>query len=141
MSSAMPMGKLLLLIVMLAAVGQMTQTMYVPSIGVMATDFAVSPSRLQAVMACYLIPYGLSQFIYGAVSDRVGRKPVILAGLVLFLVGTGVTLLVSSFNGFLIGSVVQGAGIGCGGAWRVHSRETVFLVLNCTALIALSVWD
>ncbi|OOE95691.1 multidrug efflux MFS transporter EmrD [Salinivibrio sp. IB643] len=116
MSSAMPMGKLLLLIVMLAAVGQMTQTMYVPSIGVMATDFAVSASRLQAVMACYLIPYGLSQFIYGAVSDRVGRKPVILAGLVLFLVGTGVTLLVSSFNGFLIGSVVQGAGIGCGGA-------------------------
>ncbi|SIN87493.1 multidrug efflux MFS transporter EmrD [Salinivibrio sp. ES.052] len=124
MSSAMPMGKLLLLIVMLAAVGQMTQTMYVPSIGVMAEDFAVSPSQLQAVMACYLIPYGLSQFIYGPMSDRIGRKPVILVGLALFLVGTGITLLANTFNGFLMGSVVQGAGIGCGGAMaRTLTRD------------------
>jgi len=100
MSSAMPMGKLLLLIVMLAAVGQMTQTMYVPSIAAMAADFSVSPTLLQAVMACYLIPYGLSQFIYGPISDRIGRKPVILAGLAIFLVGTGITLLAHSYSWF-----------------------------------------
>lgn len=124
MSSAMPMGKLLLLIVMLAAVGQMTQTMYVPSIAAMAADFSVSPALLQAVMACYLIPYGLSQFIYGPISDRIGRKPVILAGLALFLVGTGITLLAHSYTWFLVGSVVQGAGIGCGGAMaRTLTRD------------------
>ncbi|OOE44720.1 multidrug efflux MFS transporter EmrD [Salinivibrio kushneri] len=124
MSSAMPMGKLLLLIVLLAAVGQMTQTMYVPSIGAMADDFAVSPAWLQAVMACYLIPYGLSQFVYGPVSDRIGRKPVILFGLALFLVGTAITLLATSFAIFLLGSIVQGAGIGCGGAMaRTLTRD------------------
>ena len=77
-SSSANMAKLLFLIIILTAVGQMTQTMYVPSIAAMATDFAVQPTYLQAVMAAYLIPYGLSQFVYGPLSDRIGRRPVII---------------------------------------------------------------
>ncbi|MCG6291476.1 MFS transporter, partial [Vibrio vulnificus] len=77
MSASFPLAKLTFLIAILTAVGQMTQTMYVPSIGHMASEFLVSPAALQAVMACYLIPYGLSQFVYGPLSDRLGRKPII----------------------------------------------------------------
>ncbi|WP_031842060.1 MFS transporter, partial [Vibrio parahaemolyticus] len=76
------------LIAILTAVGQMTQTMYVPSIGHMAGEFLVSASSLQAVMACYLIPYGLSQFAYGTLSDRLGRKPIIIVGLLIYILGT-----------------------------------------------------
>ena len=64
------MVRLLFLVIILAAVGQMTQTMYVPAIPAMSEFFAVESSYLQAVMAAYLIPYGLSQFIYGPLSDR-----------------------------------------------------------------------
>lgn len=124
MSSATSLSKVLLMIIILAAVGQMTQTMYVPSMAMMAEGFHVSPALLQAVMACYLIPYGLSQFIYGPLSDRFGRKPIILVGLVIYLAGTVVTLMASSFNLFLLGSVIQGAGIGCGGAMaRTLTRD------------------
>lgn len=124
MSSATSLSKVLLMIIILAAVGQMTQTMYVPSMAMMAEGFHVSPALLQAVMACYLIPYGLSQFIYGPLSDRFGRKPIILVGLVIYLAGTVVTLMASSFNVFLLGSVIQGAGIGCGGAMaRTLTRD------------------
>ncbi|EVT78835.1 sugar (and other) transporter family protein, partial [Vibrio parahaemolyticus V14/01] len=62
--------------------------MYVPSIGHMAGEFLVSASSLQAVMACYLIPYGLSQFAYGTLSDRLGRKPIIIVGLLIYILGT-----------------------------------------------------
>lgn len=124
MSSSTSLSNVLLMIIILAAVGQMTQTMYVPSMAMMADGFHVSPALLQAVMACYLIPYGLSQFVYGPLSDRFGRKPIILVGLVIYLLGTVVALMASSFHLFLIASVIQGAGIGCGGAMaRTLTRD------------------
>ncbi|SON51875.1 multidrug efflux MFS transporter EmrD [Vibrio tapetis] len=124
MSASVPLARLTFLIAILAAVGQMTQTMYVPSIGHMANEFLVDPSALQAVMACYLIPYGLSQFVYGPLSDRIGRKPVIIIGMSIYLVGTVAALFAWNFELFLLGSFVQGVGIGCGGAMaRTLTRD------------------
>jgi DHA1 family 2-module integral membrane pump EmrD-like MFS transporter len=124
MSSKFPLAKLTFLIAILTAVGQMTQTMYVSSIGQMAQEFRVNPAMLQAVMACYLIPYGLSQFVYGPLSDKLGRKPIILVGLAIYLVGAVISLFAHSFELFLLGSFIQGAGIGSGGAMsRTLSRD------------------
>lgn len=124
MSASVPLARLTFLIAILAAVGQMTQTMYVPSIGHMASEFLVDPSALQAVMACYLIPYGLSQFVYGPLSDRIGRKPVIIIGMVIYLLGTVGALFAPNFELFLLGSFIQGVGIGCGGAMaRTLTRD------------------
>ncbi|ELI5733808.1 multidrug efflux MFS transporter EmrD [Vibrio fluvialis] len=124
MSATFPLAKLTFLIAILTAVGQMTQTMYVPSIGHMADDFLVSAASLQAVMACYLIPYGVSQFVYGPLSDRLGRKPIIIAGLVIYILGSLVALFAQEFSWFLAGSFIQGLGIGCGGAMcRTLTRD------------------
>ncbi|MGD8110168.1 multidrug efflux MFS transporter EmrD [Vibrio sp. TRT 21S02] len=124
MSASSNVIKLTFLIAILTAVGQMTQTMYVPSIGHMAKEFLVSPAALQAVMACYLIPYGLSQFIYGPLSDRLGRKPIIISGLVIYILGTLLALFAHQYEWFLAGSFIQGVGIGCGGAMsRTLTRD------------------
>ena len=124
MNASYKVIKLTLFIALLAAVGQMTQTMYVPSIGYMASEFLVSPTKLQAVMACYLIPYGVSQFAYGPLSDRFGRKPIIIFGLGIYIIGSVVALYAESFEAFLAGSFIQGLGIGSGGAMcRTLSRD------------------
>ncbi|MEY4591773.1 MAG: hypothetical protein RIR18_668 [Pseudomonadota bacterium] len=58
--------------------------------------------------------YGLTQaclqIIYGAASDRWGRKPVIVFGLILFIVGSVIAALADHLNWIIVGRVIQGAG-------------------------------
>lgn len=75
---------LLILLIALAAVGQMTQTVYVPVIADIAVYFGEPSGSVQRVMAAYLFTYGFSQLIYGPLSDQVGRRPVILVGMSIF---------------------------------------------------------
>ena len=76
---------LLLMLVLLVAVGQMAQTIYIPAIADMARDLNVREGAVQSVMGAYLLTYGVSQLFYGPISDRVGRRPVILVGIALVL--------------------------------------------------------
>ncbi|HGK4770323.1 TPA: MFS transporter [Enterobacter roggenkampii] len=77
---------LLLMLVLLVAVGQMAQTIYIPAIADMAKELNVREGAVQSVMAAYLLTYGVSQLFYGPLSDRVGRRPVILVGMSIFMV-------------------------------------------------------
>ena len=54
---------LLLMLVLLVAVGQMAQTIYIPAIADMAHELQVREGAVQSVMAAYLMPYGVSQLI------------------------------------------------------------------------------
>ncbi|WP_119344636.1 MFS transporter [Facilibium subflavum] len=107
--------KILFLVIVLTAAGQMTNTIYVPALTQMAHEFSVSAGRMQAVIACYLFPYGLLQFLYGPLSDQVGRKPMILIGIILFIAGSILATFATYFPTLLIASLLQGSGIAVGG--------------------------
>ncbi len=106
---------LLLMLVLLVAVGQMAQTIYIPAIADMAKDFHVRDGAVQSVMAAYLLTYGLSQLVYGPLSDRVGRRPVILVGMSIFMVATLIALTTHSLTVLIAASALQGVGTGVGG--------------------------
>ena len=55
---------LLLMLVLLVAVGQMAQTIYIPAIADMARDLNVREGAVQSVMGAYLLTYGVSQLFY-----------------------------------------------------------------------------
>ncbi|BBG60469.1 MULTISPECIES: multidrug efflux MFS transporter EmrD [Providencia] len=106
---------LLLMLIALAAVGQMTQTIYVPVIAEIAVYFGEPSGSVQRVMAAYLFSYGFSQLVYGPLSDQIGRRPVILAGLTIFLISTIVAIFAPSLTVLTIASGLQGLGTGVAG--------------------------
>ncbi|WHP31391.1 multidrug efflux MFS transporter EmrD [Trabulsiella odontotermitis] len=106
---------LLLMLVLLVAVGQMAQTIYIPAIADMALELQVREGAVQSVMAAYLLTYGISQLFYGPLSDRVGRRPVILIGMTIFMLATLVAITTHSLLVLIAASALQGMGTGVGG--------------------------
>ncbi len=64
----------------------------------------------QLILSVYLGGFALGQFMFGPLSDRFGRKPPLLAGLVLYTAGTLLAIASSSFAGLLAARVLQGVG-------------------------------
>lgn len=105
----------LMLLIILVAVGQMAQTIYVPGIPLIARDLMVREGAIQRLMAAYLLCYGGSQLIYGPLSDRIGRRPVILSGMAIFCLGTMLAMLSQSLSLMTFACAIQGIGTGVGG--------------------------
>ncbi|MRT43877.1 multidrug efflux MFS transporter EmrD [Enterobacteriaceae bacterium RIT702] len=106
---------LLFMLIVLVAVGQMAQTIYVPAMANMAETLNVRSGAIQQVMAAYLMTYGGSQLIYGPLSDSFGRRPVILIGMTIFAVGALIAMFAPSLDILVFGSAVQGLGTGVAG--------------------------
>lgn len=106
----------LLLLVFIIACGQMAQTIFVPTLPLIAQGLMVNPTQLQAVMACYLLAYGLLQFVYGPISDRFGRKNPLIFGISLFIIGALIAANSNSFAMLIAASFIQGCGTAAGGA-------------------------
>lgn len=109
-------SSLLLMIVFMVACGQMAQTIFVPALPQIALGLNVDASQLQAVMACYLLSYGMFQFVYGPVSDRVGRKMPLVVGIAIFIIGAVFAAQATSFNQLIMASLIQGLGTASAGA-------------------------
>lgn len=76
--------------------------------GLSLTD--ATPKTLGLALGIYGITQAVLQIPFGAASDRFGRKPLILIGLVIFLFGSALAALSDSVNGLIIGRALQGAG-------------------------------
>ena len=72
------------LLAALTAVGPLSTDMYLPSLPDIARDLNASTSQVQLTISSYLIGFACGQILYGPVSDRHGRKPVLLAAVALF---------------------------------------------------------
>ena len=82
----------------------------VPALPLLAIVFDDSPARVQLVLTLYLAGIAGGQLVYGPLSDRFGRRPVLIAGLALFLAGTLLCGLAWSLGALIFGRVLEGCG-------------------------------
>ncbi|WED27470.1 multidrug effflux MFS transporter [Vibrio sp. DW001] len=106
--------KPVLLASLIVSIGQFSMGLVFPSLPWIAQDFAISSDEAQLLISVYLLGFGPSQLIYGPISDALGRKPILIAGLTLALLGLSLTVTAShSFDMLVIGRFIQGLGAGC----------------------------
>ncbi|UTZ23758.1 multidrug effflux MFS transporter [Vibrio campbellii] len=99
---------------LIISVGQLSMGLVFPSLPWIAKDFDISLDQAQLLVSVYLLGFGPSQFIYGPVSDALGRKKVLLAGLLIAMLGLLMIIFLShTFTGMVAGRFLQGLGTGC----------------------------
>jgi DHA1 family bicyclomycin/chloramphenicol resistance-like MFS transporter len=107
-------GAPLALIAAITALGFCALHMVVPALPMLAAVFASGPAEVQLVVTLYFLGIAAGQLVYGPVSDRFGRRPVLLAGLGLFLAGTALCAVAGSLAALVWGRILQALG-GCAG--------------------------
>lgn len=84
-----------------------------PALAEIADELGVvEENHRQAVILVYLLAFGASQVVYGPLSDRYGRRPVLLGGLAVFVLGSIAAMLAGSFTSLLLARALQGLGAG-----------------------------
>jgi MFS transporter, DHA1 family, multidrug resistance protein len=95
---------------MLTSLGPLSTDFYLPSLPDIATVFGTTTAGAQATLSGWLIGFASGQVFYGPLSDRLGRKPVLLAGLALFLTATLLCMLALSIEMLIGARVLQALG-------------------------------
>ena len=88
--------------------------LFIPSIPGLTRVFNTDYATAQLTLTLYLVAVAVANLLLGPLSDRLGRRPVLLGGLTLFLFGTALCALADSMTSLVVGRVVQAAG-GCAG--------------------------
>lgn len=102
---------LLAILASLAAVGTLATNILLPSLPAIAATFSVPTAATGVMMSAFFATFALGQLFVGPLSDRYGRRPIVLGGLVIFTVGSLLCALAPTLDLIVIGRVVQAVGV------------------------------
>jgi len=102
---------ILALLAGLAALGALSTNIILPSFPSLAAEFEVNSRALGITLSSFFIAFALGQLVIGPLSDRIGRRSLVLAGLAVFVAGTVIGGLANSLEMLVAGRVVQGLGV------------------------------
>jgi len=88
-----------------------TTDVYLPALPMLTRALGASMSAAQLTMSALLLSFGLAQMVWGPVADRVGRRPVLLWGLLMYTAAAIGGMLAGSIETLVVWRAVQGAGM------------------------------
>lgn len=102
------------LLALLTFSGTLAMHIFVPALPIAAADLGVSVSAMQMTISLYILGLAFGQLIYGPLSDRFGRRPVLMAGLALYTLAGLAAGLAPGVQGLIAARLFQALG-GCAG--------------------------
>jgi DHA1 family bicyclomycin/chloramphenicol resistance-like MFS transporter len=103
---------IIVLLSMLLGIQPVATDLYLPALPAIKSEFAADLSQVQLTLSALLLAFGTSQLVWGPLSDRFGRRPILLCGLATFtLAGLG-CVLASSMHELIVWRALQGAAMG-----------------------------
>ncbi|MEN9630626.1 MAG: hypothetical protein RJA10_3854 [Pseudomonadota bacterium] len=114
MPDSPPRGLLVALLLAQLAFGLLAMTICIPSMQEWGDRFGASQAWVQLTFSAYVVAFGALQLLYGPLSDRLGRKPVLLAGLGLAALGSALGALATDLGTLTAARALQGMGAAAG---------------------------
>jgi MFS transporter, DHA1 family, multidrug resistance protein len=120
--------------------GTLAMHVFVPALPHAAIDLGVSPSAMQMTVSLYILGLAFGQLIYGPVSDRIGRRPTLIVGLLLYTVAGLGAALAPTAHALIFARLFQALG-GCSGLvlGRAIVRDTCATQESARRLALLNV--
>ncbi len=110
-----PVGApLVALLTSLVALGPFSVSFYVPAMPTIAAALEADPGGVQSTMTTFLLGFGLSQLLIGPLSDKYGRRPILLLALAFFIAASVLCAFVTTLPGLQAMRFIQGVGACCG---------------------------
>ena len=98
------------LLALLTALGPLSTDLYLPSLPSIASDFHTGTAAAQTTLSAFLFGFALGQIFHGPLSDRLGRKPVLLTGIALFIVASFACSFAPTIDWLVAGRFLQALG-------------------------------
>jgi MFS transporter, DHA1 family, multidrug resistance protein len=115
-------GRFVLLLGALVAFGPLAIDLYLPALPAMAAGLAAASEAVQLTITVFLAGFSLGMLFYGPLSDRYGRRKVMLGGIALFVVASLACMLATAIEYLIVARFFQALG---GGAASVLARAVV----------------
>ncbi|HWM45752.1 MAG TPA: multidrug effflux MFS transporter [Xanthobacteraceae bacterium] len=98
------------LLAFLTSFGPLSVDLFLPSMPAIGRAFDAPESQVQLTISLYLVGYAIGQLLYGPLSDRFGRKPVVLTALAIFCLGSLGAALAHGLEWLILGRIGQALG-------------------------------
>ncbi|WP_238366979.1 multidrug effflux MFS transporter [Mesobacterium pallidum] len=112
-------------LIAMASISALATNIYLPSLPSMGAEFQVSSAQMSWTISVFLLSSAFFQIVAGPISDALGRRPVLLGGLTVFLLATIAIPLTTNFWAVLGLRAVQAVVTVCMGLSRAIVRDTV----------------
>jgi MFS transporter, DHA1 family, multidrug resistance protein len=140
--------RLLALLIAMTGVSSLSLNILVPAIPGLVTKFAANPASVQLTVSLYLLGLAVAQLVFGPLSDRFGRRPVVLAGLALATVASTAAIFAASIATLIVARVAQSLGASTGQTIgraiirdlydREHAASMIGLVTSVVVLMPMA---
>ena len=101
-----------LLLSMMLGIQPITTDLYLPALPALRESFAAPMTHAQLTLSALLLAFGTSQLVWGPLSDRFGRRPILLWGLAAYTLASIASTLAPTISQLITWRVVQGAAMG-----------------------------
>ena len=98
----------------ISLIGPLAVHLFMPVIPAVKADLALSDAMAQFTFSIALFGMAFAPLVYGSLSDRYGRRPLLLSGLSIFLIGSLISAVADSVTVLVVGRLAQAIGAGCG---------------------------
>jgi DHA1 family bicyclomycin/chloramphenicol resistance-like MFS transporter len=112
--TGMPQKLIVLLLALLLGLQPVTTDLYLPALPAITQGFGVGMGQAQLTLTALLLAFGLSQLVWGPLSDRFGRRPILLWGMAAYTLASVACAFAPDMAWLIAGRTLQGIAMGAG---------------------------